>query len=48
MLAGEITTTANVDYIKVVREVIKRIGYENTEYVIVYKGCAVLVAYEKQ
>ena len=48
VLAGEITTTATVDYIKVAREAIKRIGYDNTEYGIDYKGCAVLVAYDKQ
>ena len=48
VLAGEITTTANVDYIQVARETIKRIGYDNTDYGIDYKGCAVLVAYDKQ
>ncbi len=48
ILAGEITTTANVDYIGVARDTIKRIGYDNTEYGIDYKGCAVLVAYDKQ
>ncbi len=48
VLAGEITTTANVDYIQVARNAIKRIGYDNTEYGIDYKGCAVLVAYDKQ
>lgn len=48
VLAGEITTTANVDYIKVARDSIKRIGYDNTDYGIDYKGCAVLVAYDKQ
>jgi S-adenosylmethionine synthetase len=48
VLAGEITTTANVDYIGVARNTIKRIGYDNTEYGIDYKGCAVLVAYDKQ
>ena len=48
VLAGEITTAANVDYIHVAREVLKRIGYDNTEYGIDYKGCAVLVAYDKQ
>jgi S-adenosylmethionine synthetase len=48
VLAGEITTSANVDYIKVARDCIKRIGYDNTEYGIDYKGCAVLVAYDKQ
>ena len=48
VLAGEITTNAHVDYIQVARDVIKRIGYDNTEYGIDYKGCAVLVAYDKQ
>ena len=48
MLAGEITTNAHVDYIQVARDTIKRIGYDNTEYGIDYKGCAVLVAYDKQ
>ena len=48
VLAGEITTTANVDYIQVARDTIKRIGYDNTDYGIDYKGCAVLVAYDKQ
>ncbi|HEY0666099.1 MAG TPA: methionine adenosyltransferase [Gallionella sp.] len=48
VLAGEITTTANVDYIHVARNTIKRIGYDNTDYGIDYKGCAVLVAYDKQ
>ncbi|MGS0742246.1 methionine adenosyltransferase [Glaciimonas sp. GG7] len=48
VLAGEITTTANVDYITVARETIKRIGYDNADYGIDYKSCAVLVAYDKQ
>ncbi len=48
VLAGEITTSANVDYISVARQTVKRIGYDNTEYGIDYKGCAVLVAYDKQ
>ncbi len=48
VLAGEITTHANVDYIQVARNTIKRIGYDNTEFGIDYKGCAVLVAYDKQ
>jgi S-adenosylmethionine synthetase len=48
VLAGEITTTANVDYNSVARNTIKRIGYDNTDYGIDYKGCAVLVAYDKQ
>jgi len=48
VLAGEVTTHANVDYINVARETIKRIGYDNADYGIDYKSCAVLVAYDKQ
>ncbi|MCL4745345.1 MAG: methionine adenosyltransferase [Burkholderiaceae bacterium] len=48
ILAGEITTGAIVDYGQVARDTIRRIGYDNTEYGIDYKGCAVLVAYDRQ
>lgn len=48
VLAGEITTTANVNYIDVARETIKKIGYDNSDYGIDYKGCAVMVCYDKQ
>jgi S-adenosylmethionine synthetase len=48
VLAGEITTKAVVDFHHITREVIKNIGYDNTDYGIDYKGCAVLVAYDKQ
>ncbi|QDQ27116.1 methionine adenosyltransferase [Chitinimonas arctica] len=48
VLAGEITTHANVDYIQVARETIKKIGYDSSELGFDYKGCAVLVAYDKQ
>jgi S-adenosylmethionine synthetase len=48
ILAGEITTNANVDYINVARETIKRIGYDNNDYGIDHRGCAVLVAYDRQ
>jgi len=48
VMAGEITTTANVDFQQVARDTIKRIGYDNTDFGIDYKGCAVLVAYDKQ
>ncbi len=48
VLAGEITTNASVDYIGLTRDVLKRIGYDNTEYGIDHKGCSVLVGYDKQ
>ncbi len=48
VMAGEITTHANVDYIQVARDTIKRIGYDNTDFGIDYKGCAVMVCYDKQ
>jgi S-adenosylmethionine synthetase len=48
VLAGEITTHASIDYQTIVRHVIKRIGYDNSDYGIDYKGCAVMVCYDKQ
>jgi len=48
VLAGEITSRGTVDYQSVAREVIRHIGYDNTDYGIDYRGCAVLVAYDKQ
>ena len=48
VLAGEITTNANIDYIGVARETLKRIGYDNADFGIDYKSCAVMVCYDKQ
>jgi S-adenosylmethionine synthetase len=48
VMAGEITTDADVNYAEIARNTIKRIGYDNTDYGIEYRGCAVLVAYGKQ
>ncbi len=48
VLAGEITSKAVVDFNTLARHVIKRIGYDNTDYGIDYKGCAVMVCYDKQ
>ena len=48
LLAGEITSKAVVDYQSVAREAIRRIGYDNTEYGIDYRGCSVLVTYDEQ
>ncbi len=48
VLAGEITTHAVVDYIQVARDTLKRIGYDDADFGIDHKSCAVLVAYDKQ
>ncbi|NJM32977.1 MAG: methionine adenosyltransferase [Limnobacter sp.] len=48
VLAGEITSDAHVDYIQVARDTIKRIGYDNSDYGIDYKGCAVMVCFDRQ
>ncbi|HEU4622104.1 MAG TPA: methionine adenosyltransferase [Burkholderiaceae bacterium] len=48
VLAGEITTTANVNYAKVAREAIRRIGYNDPELRFDADGCSVHVCYGQQ
>jgi S-adenosylmethionine synthetase len=48
VLAGEITTNAVIDYQTVARNVLKRIGYDSSDFGIDYRGCAVMVCYDKQ
>lgn len=48
ILAGEVTTTAHVDYIKVARQTIERIGYNASELGFDAKGCAVMMCYDQQ
>jgi S-adenosylmethionine synthetase len=48
MIAGEITTTAEVDYQEVARETIKEIGYTDPDMGFDYKICAVMVSIHKQ
>lgn len=48
LLAGEITTTAVIDYQDVVRQTIKEIGYTDPHIGFDYENCAVLVSLDKQ
>jgi S-adenosylmethionine synthetase len=48
VMAGQITTTASVNYAEVARDVIKRIGYNDSASGFDYRSCAVLTAYDQQ
>jgi S-adenosylmethionine synthetase len=48
VVLGEITTTATVDYEKIVRETIKRIGYDNPDTGIDWKTCEVEIRIHEQ
>ena len=48
LVTGEITSTADVDIEKIVRETVKEIGFDNAETDIDYKTCKVLLNISKQ
>jgi S-adenosylmethionine synthetase len=48
VMAGQITTHANVNYGELARDVIKRIGYDDSSIGFDYRSCAVLTAFDKQ
>src|SRR5512141_880410 len=48
VIAGEITTSAVVDYPKVVRETIREIGYNDSAMGFDWETCAVLVSIDRQ
>src|SRR3989440_353424 len=48
VMAGEITANANVNYARVARETIRRIGYNDPELRFDADGCAVMVCYGRQ
>ena len=48
VMAGQITTSAKVNYAEIARDIIKRIGYDDSSIGFDYRSCAVLTAYDAQ
>jgi S-adenosylmethionine synthetase len=47
-VAGEITTKAYVDVVRLVRDVVKEIGYTNADYGFDYRTCGVITSIKEQ
>jgi len=49
LIGGQVSTSAKgIDYEKIGRDILKKIGYTNSEYGIDYKNCEVMVRIEQQ
>ena len=48
LVMGEITSNANIDYQKIVRDTIREIGYTSGDYGFDADSCAVMIALDKQ
>ena len=48
VMAGQITTHAAINYGELARDVIKRIGYDDSAMGFDYRSCAVLTAFDRQ
>jgi len=48
VISGEITTKADINYMDIARDTVKRIGYDDSDIGFDYKSCAVLTAINRQ
>jgi S-adenosylmethionine synthetase len=48
VISGEITTNADINYMDIARDTVKRIGYDDSDIGFDYKSCAVLTAINRQ
>ncbi|MDY0013614.1 MAG: methionine adenosyltransferase [Rhodocyclaceae bacterium] len=48
VISGEITTTSHPNYREIAQDVIRRIGYDNSDIGFDYRSCAVLAAINRQ